>query len=402
MFDPVAVTLAFNESFCKLEDLHIEVDDKGFTREGKGKPNARVATSINQDDYLKWFVERFATHTPQALPKEPGNRSMPVAQGGFPNRVHTFEDYTTDIEKRWWMTGKLETANVPPGSKRACRGVLTQDFDGKSGDIKTMYNSVIFNPVPGPPMGKQPRLSFKYWLKGTDTLRVQIYSLSNGYHRYLSLSKLPQEKWESATVDMTAARRPDGSGGPLSENERIDDIQFYVDPRAELLIDDIVLYDAAPPEEKRPFPKSIQFTGWFDSGKQGKEWPGTYDIAEKKGFFWNAAKSVNIPELGGPAIRLNLRGERPVGDAAHLFFRYQLAGGDSLRVALVNRTAKETQVVELKGLTKDKWSEATVDFSDAKPKKPQPGDRVDELHFLLPPGAELLLDDVLLYEPGLK
>jgi inosine-uridine nucleoside N-ribohydrolase len=404
MFDPVAVTLAFNESFCKLEDLHIEVDDKGFTREGdgKGKPNARVATSIKQDDYLKWFVERFASHTPQALPKEPGNRTMPVAQGGFPNRVHTFEDYTTDIEKRWWMTGKLETVNVPPGSKRACRGVLTQDFDGKSGDVKTMYNSVIFNPVPGPPMGKQPRLSFKYWLKGTDTLRVQIYSLSNGYHRYLSLSKLPQEKWESATVDMSAARRPDGTGGPLSENERIDDIQFYVDPRAELLIDDIVLYDAASQEEKRPFPKSIQFTGWFDSGKQGKEWPGTYDIAEKKGFFWNAAKSVNIPELGGPAIRLNLRGERPVGEAAHLFFRYQLAGGDSLRIALVNRTAKETQVVELKGLTKDKWSEATVDFSDAKPKKPQPGDQVDELHFLLPQGAELLLDDVLLYEPGTK
>ena len=142
-----------------------------------------------------------------------------------------FEDYETDIEKRWWMSGKAETANVPPGSRRACRGVLTQDFDDLQGDMKTMYTAVIFNPVPGPPMGKNTRLSFRYWLKGTDTLRVQIYSLTNGYHRYLSLTGLPQGRWQSATVDMTQCRRPDGSGGPLSEDERIDDIQFYVDPR---------------------------------------------------------------------------------------------------------------------------------------------------------------------------
>ena len=73
-------------------------------------------------------------------------------------------------------------------------------------------------------MGKNPRLSFRYFLKGTDTLRVQIYSLTNGYHRCLTLTGLPQEKWESGTVDMTAVRRPDGSGGPLSENERISTI----------------------------------------------------------------------------------------------------------------------------------------------------------------------------------
>ena len=52
-------------------------------------------------------------------------------------------------------------------------------------------------------------------------------------------------------------RRPDGSGGPLAEDERIDDIQFYIDPRAELLIDDIVLYEAAPDGEKRPFPARV-------------------------------------------------------------------------------------------------------------------------------------------------
>jgi inosine-uridine nucleoside N-ribohydrolase len=394
LFDPVAVMLSFREQFCTLEDLHLTVDDKGFTRIGQGKANARVATAIKAEEFLKWYVERVGAGQAM-LPRPPANRSTVIARGGLPNRVHCFEDYETDIEKRWWMSGKAETANVPPGSRRACRGVLTQDFDDRQGDMKTMYTAAIFNPVPGPPMGKNPRLSFRYWLKGTDTLRVQIYSLSNGYHRYLSLTGLLQERWESATVDMTAVRRPDGSGGPLSENERIDDVQFYVDPRAELLIDDMVLYDEAVPGEKRPFPKHLHFTGWFDTGKQGKEWPGTFDIVDKQGSFWKAARSVDNPDQGTPWIRLHLRGERPLGQATQLFFRYRLSGADSLRVRLVNRTTRDTPPAELKQLRQGEWSEATVDLQAGLKS-------AEEIHFLLPKGAELLVDDVLLYEPGGK
>jgi hypothetical protein len=74
---------------------------------------------------------------------------------------------------------------------------------------------------------------------------------------------------------MTATRRVDGSGGSLGADERIDDIQFYIDPRAEahLLIDDIVLYEAAPEGETAPFPRRVIFTGWFDTGKQGASTP---------------------------------------------------------------------------------------------------------------------------------
>jgi inosine-uridine nucleoside N-ribohydrolase len=299
LYDPAAVALAIDEKLFTMEDLCLGVDDKGITPVGKGDANARVATGVKKDAFLKWYVERVAAGK-SVLPKAPANSSKLIERGGFPNRVHCFEDYETDIEKRWWMSGKAETKDVPSGSTRACRGVLTQDFDDLQGDMKTMYTAVIFNPVPGPPMGKNPRLSFRFKLQGTDTLRVQIYSLTKGYHRYLSLTGLPQGKWESAAVDMTAARRPDGSGGPLSEDERIDDVQFYTDPRAELLIDDLVLYDAGSPEEKRPFPKRILYTGWFDTGKQGKEWPGSFEIADKEGYFWKAAKSVEDPERKAP------------------------------------------------------------------------------------------------------
>jgi hypothetical protein len=400
LFDPVAVALAFTERFCTMEELHLTVDDQGVTHVGKGKPNARVATATRGDDFLKWYVERVSGGE-AALPKPPANRSQIIERGGFPNRVHCFEDYETDIEKRWWMSGKAETADVPPGSRRACRGVLTQDFDDRQGDMKTMYTAVIFNPVPGPPMGKAPRLSFRYKLHGTDTLRVQIYSLTKGYHRYLSLTGLPQDRWESAAVDMTAVRRPDGSGGPLSEDERIDDVQFYVDPRADLLIDDMVLYDAAVGGEKRTFPKTIQYTGWFDTGKQGKEWPGTFEIVDKAGSFWKAARSVEGPD-GAPWLRLHLRGERPLGEAAELFFRYRLSGAETLRVRLVNASAKQTYTVELKGLKTGAWAEATADFTGAAEGKPRRGGTADEVHFLLPKGAELFVDDVLLYEPGGK
>jgi hypothetical protein len=41
-----------------------------------------------------------------------------------------------------------------------------------------------------------------------------------------------------------------------------------------------------------------------------------------------------------------------------------------------------------------------VDFTGSGPSKPKKGDKVDEIHFLLPKGGELLLDDLLLYEPG--
>lgn len=61
LFDPVAVMLAFDESFCRMEDLRIEVDARGVTREVKGPPNARVAVSNRLNDFLDWYVDRIVT-----------------------------------------------------------------------------------------------------------------------------------------------------------------------------------------------------------------------------------------------------------------------------------------------------------------------------------------------------
>ncbi|MCI0683583.1 MAG: nucleoside hydrolase [Gemmataceae bacterium] len=398
LFDPAAVAAAIPIApGISTTDSRITVDDQGMTICRRGdKPNVTLVSHIDKQKFLAWCVERVRAVGDKSLPAPPKNLSKLIVRRGFPAKVHVAEDYDTDIEKRWWMTGKAETKDVPPGGRRAQRGVLTQDFDDRQGNMKTSYRAVVFNPVPGPPMGPKTRLSFRYKLSGTDTMRVQLYSLTNGYHRYLSVNGLPQNEWREGTVDMTQMRRPDGTGGPLAENERIDDIQFYVDPRADLLIDDVVLYDEAAPGEKRPFPRRILFTGWFDTGKQGKEWPGDFEIVNhEKPRTWKAARSAMNPATKQPWLRVHLRGDRRLGAATELTFKYHLAGADQMRVELAHAKTHQVRREELKGLPRDRWSEATLRFNVMKAATEDVW--ADEIRFLLPAGATLVVDDVLLY-----
>jgi len=392
LFDPVAILAAFDEKLLTDKPMYLEVSDKGMTLEKELKPNVRVAIALKDAAFRAMFVERLRSHGKESLPKPPKNASKLIEPGFFPMRVHAFEDYDTNIEKRWWMCGKLETKDVlKPG--RAMRAVLTQDFDDKQGDVATMYRAVIFNPVPGPPMGPNARLRFMYKLTGTDKLRVQLYTLTNGYHRYLSLTKLEQGKWLEGCVDMTQLRRPDGTGGPLAADERIDDIQFYVDPRAELLIDNVVLFDAAVEGEKRPFPKRILYTGLFDTGKQGKEWPGDFEIVNhEKPRTWKAAKSV-ARAAGGQWIRLDLKGNRLLDRRVELAFKYKMDKTTDVTVELFHRGTSKAVAKQTFELPGEKWAEHTLRFTVL------PDDPIDEIRFLFPSG-ELLVDDVLLYTPG--
>jgi len=329
------------------------------------------------------------------------NAAPVLERGPLPARVHVFEDFETDIEKRWWLRGAVETNNVPMTesesvpNQRACRATASKDFDDKNGDRTRDYKAVVFNPVPGPPMGAHTRLSFRYWVEGADTMRVQIYSLSKGYHRFLTLTNLPQGWWQAATVDLTQARRPDGTGGPLAEDERIDDIQFYVAPDAELIIDDLVLYDAAPSAETQPFPPRFIFTGWFDTGKQGVEWPGDFEIiAHDSPPTWKAAKSVLNPSANERWIRMHLRGLRPLSEWTRLRFRHRVNGVGEIGLKLANSQSGQRWSTAVSTAIRGRWSEAVADF-DLEPR----GAFADELHFMVPEHAELLVDDVLLFEP---
>jgi inosine-uridine nucleoside N-ribohydrolase len=66
LYDPVAVALAFDEKFSKMEELRLVVDDKGFTREVPGQANARVAVSTEKDPFLDWYIRRVTAPLPAA------------------------------------------------------------------------------------------------------------------------------------------------------------------------------------------------------------------------------------------------------------------------------------------------------------------------------------------------
>ncbi len=398
LFDPAAVRIALDEKPFEMKAARLSIGDAAITRVVPGEPNARVAMRSDRERLVSWYTETISSFGEPALPSALRNFAQTVERGGLPTVVHAFEDYETDIERRWWLAGRTQTENLPSGSRRLCRGVITKDFDAKMGDLKTRYTAVVFNPVPGPPMGKNPRLAFRYKLKGTDTLRVQLFSLSRGYHRYLALRGLVQDRWAEATLDMTRMRRPDGSGGPLSEDERIDDIQFYADPRAELWIDRMILYDAAPAQEKRAFPSRILFTGWFDTGKRGNEWPGEFEIVRHEPpRTWKAAKSVPDEKTGRPWIRVGLRGDRRLAARTRLRFDYRLRGADAVTLELRHTRTDLRLSRELKDLETSRWAEASVDFVLETPASEDVF--ADEIRFLLPPGGELLIDNLLLYEP---
>jgi hypothetical protein len=321
-----------------------------------------------------------------------------VKSDALPLRVHVFEDFETEIERRWWLRGNPageELANSLSKSlpnRRTLAAAKSKDFDDLMGGADKEYRAVVFNPVPGPPMGDRTRLFFRYRLKRTTSITVQIYSLTNGYHRRAVLRDLPQGEWQTMTVDMTQLRRPDGSGGALSKDERIDDIQFYIDPSGELAIDDIILYEAAEDDERRPWPRRIIFTGWFDTGEQGKEWPGEFKIVpHEPPRTWDAAASLEADGGAEHFIRVAMRGKRPLSGTMKLRFLYRVSGAGGLEVVMQDGEDGDRWKGMVAVGKEAQWHEAELDFA-AKPNQ-----QADEIVFrCLSP---FQIDDILLFEP---
>jgi len=60
LFDPMAVAFALRPDLCPVQGMHIRVDDKGFTREEPGMPNAQVCLDSNAEDFFKFYLKRVA------------------------------------------------------------------------------------------------------------------------------------------------------------------------------------------------------------------------------------------------------------------------------------------------------------------------------------------------------
>jgi purine nucleosidase len=58
LFDPVAAAYAIDPASCPTTPLHIEVDEKGYTRATPGTPNAQVCLEPQQEAFFKLLLPR--------------------------------------------------------------------------------------------------------------------------------------------------------------------------------------------------------------------------------------------------------------------------------------------------------------------------------------------------------
>jgi inosine-uridine nucleoside N-ribohydrolase len=58
LFDPMTVAYVLDSTLCPVEPLRIRVDEKGFTREESGTPNAEVCLDSDPQKFFKFYLSR--------------------------------------------------------------------------------------------------------------------------------------------------------------------------------------------------------------------------------------------------------------------------------------------------------------------------------------------------------
>jgi len=58
LFDPMTVVFVLKPELCPVTPLHIVADEKGYTREGPGTPNAQVCLNSNAEDFFQFYLRR--------------------------------------------------------------------------------------------------------------------------------------------------------------------------------------------------------------------------------------------------------------------------------------------------------------------------------------------------------
>ena len=58
LYDPVAMAYALRPEVCPTKPMHLEIDDKGFTRPGAGAPNTEVCLDSNEGALFRLYMSR--------------------------------------------------------------------------------------------------------------------------------------------------------------------------------------------------------------------------------------------------------------------------------------------------------------------------------------------------------
>jgi purine nucleosidase len=58
LFDPMTIVFALKPQLCPVVPMHIRIDEKGFTREEPGAPNAQVCLNSNAEDFFQFYLKK--------------------------------------------------------------------------------------------------------------------------------------------------------------------------------------------------------------------------------------------------------------------------------------------------------------------------------------------------------
>jgi len=58
LFDPMTLAFVLKPELCPVTPQHIRVDEKGYTREETGSPNAQVCLNSNPEDFFQFYLRR--------------------------------------------------------------------------------------------------------------------------------------------------------------------------------------------------------------------------------------------------------------------------------------------------------------------------------------------------------
>jgi inosine-uridine nucleoside N-ribohydrolase len=76
LFDAMAVAVTIDPSLCTTQPMRIEVDDRGYTREVEGKPNAHVCLQSNSERFFRFYFANILNNLPAEEEITTGNKTI--------------------------------------------------------------------------------------------------------------------------------------------------------------------------------------------------------------------------------------------------------------------------------------------------------------------------------------
>ena len=58
LYDPMTIAFIDDPKLCPVTPMHIEIDDKGFTRAGPGDPNAQACMNSDPEAFFHFYIPR--------------------------------------------------------------------------------------------------------------------------------------------------------------------------------------------------------------------------------------------------------------------------------------------------------------------------------------------------------